>query len=81
MRDRKVAADNLLPKNGLPKSLERKLSATFVSDPGRNYGTVCSTAFLTTSIGRTQFLEQNYDRDGVPTNSHYFEYSLQETAD
>ncbi len=81
MRDRKVAADNLLPSNGLPKSLERKLSAAFVSAPDRNYGTVCSTAFLTTSIGRAQFVEQNYDRDGVPTNNHYFEYSLQETAD
>ena len=81
MCDRMVAADNLLPNTGLPKSLERKLSAAFVSDPDRNYGTVCSTAFLTTSTGRTQFVEQNYDRDGVPKNSHYFEYSVQETAD
>ena len=81
MFDRTVAADNLLPNTGIPQSLERKLSAAFVSDPDRNYGTVCSTAFLTTSTGRTQFVEQNYDRDGVPKNSHYFEYSVQETAD
>ena len=81
MSDRTVAGDNLLPNTGLPKSRERKLSATFVSDPDHNYGTVCSTAFVTTSAGRAQFLEQNYDKDGTPTGSHYFEYSMQEMTD
>ena len=80
MCDRTVAADNLLPNTGIPKSLERKLSAAFVSDPDRNYGTVCSTAFVATSAGRAKFLEQNYGKDGSPTSSHYFEYSMQQTT-
>ena len=81
MSDRTLASDNLLPNTGLPKSRERKLSATFVSDPDQNYGTVCSTAFVTTSAGRAQFVEQNYDKDGTPTGSHYFEYSLRKMTD
>ena len=81
MYDRTMAADNLLPNTEIPKNLERKLSAAFVSAPEHNYGTVCSTAFVTTSNGRAQFVEQNYGKDGAPTSSHYFKYSLQEATD
>mgnify|MGYP001174444977 CR=1 FL=1 len=75
MKDRKIAAYNSLSKSTLPKDLEEKLSAIFVSDPDRNYGTLCSTAIVTNSNGNTQFIEQNYDKLGRPTRSHYFEYS------
>ena len=75
MRDRTTAADNSLPSTILSKALEKKLSAIFVSDTDRNYGTLCTTAFVTNSSGKTQFIEQNYDELGCPTRSHYFEYS------
>ncbi|MGB0560143.1 MAG: NRDE family protein [Pseudohongiellaceae bacterium] len=75
MRDRTTAADNSLPSTILSKALEKKLSSIFVSDTNRNYGTLCTTAFVTNSSGKTQFIEQNYDELGQPTRSHYFEYS------
>lgn len=74
MKDKAIASDNSLPKPSLPKDLEQKLSAIFVSDPDRNYGTLCSTAIVTNSSGNTKFIEQNYDKLGRPTRSHYFEY-------
>ena len=75
MKDKTIAADDSLPKSTLPKALEEKLSAIFVSDPDRNYGTLCSTTIVSNSDGNTQFIEQNYDKLGRPTRSHYFEYS------
>lgn len=75
MKDKTMSSNKSLPRSTLPKDLEEKLSAIFVSDPERNYGTLCSTAIVTNSDGSTKFIEQNYDRIGRPTRSHYFEYS------
>jgi len=75
MKDKTMSSNKSLPRSTLPKDLEEKLSAIFVSDPERNYGTLCSTAIVTNSDGNTKFIEQNYDRIGRPTRSHYFEYS------
>ena len=81
MYDRTEAVDKLLPNKSLAKSLERKLSAAFVSDPDRNYGTVCSTAIITACTGRAQFIEQNYDKQGLAKSSRYFEYLIQKLND
>ena len=76
MNDRKVAADRLLPNTGIPKTLEKQLSSIFVSNSDRVYGTRCSTALMTSHAKATQFAEQNYDKFGNPTNSHYFEFPI-----
>ena len=77
MKDQTIAVDNSLPSSTSTRDLEKKLSAIFVSDPERNYGTLCTTAIVTNSNGKTQFIEQNYDKLGHSTRSHYFEYSQQ----
>ena len=76
MNDCEVAADGLLPKTGIPKTLEKQLSSIFVSDSDRIYGTRCSTALMTSHTEPTRFAEQNYDEYGNPTNSHYFEFPI-----
>ena len=75
MKDQTIAADSSLPSSTLTRDLEKKLSAIFVSDTERNYGTLCTTAIVTNSNGKTQFIEQNYDELRHSTRSHYFEYS------
>ena len=39
----------------------------FLFDTDRNYGTLCTTAFVTNSSETTQFIEQNYDELSCPT--------------
>lgn len=76
MGDRQQAQDSNLPDTGIPLQLERELSATFISNESREYGTRCSTALLMQASGLVQFSEQNYDEEGQPTSAHYYELSL-----
>ncbi|MGI9250725.1 MAG: NRDE family protein [Pseudohongiellaceae bacterium] len=73
MQSREQAADKKLPDTGMPIDLERALSAAFILNPERGYGSVCSTGLV---IAKTdvRFSEQNYDSQGNATAGHYFEF-------
>jgi len=74
MADRQQAADSRLPSTGVPIELERKLSATFINDSERQYGTRCSTGLMRSANGELRFSEQNFNAHGDKTSSHYFEW-------
>ena len=73
MSDSQPAAENELPDTGVPRELEQALSATFIRNPERQYGTRCSTALLMMANGGTRFSEANFDSGARPTGKHYFE--------
>jgi uncharacterized protein with NRDE domain len=75
MRDRQRAQDSDLPATGIPLQLERELSATFISNERREYGTRCSTALLMHTEGLIQFSERNFDEAGQPTSEHFYEFA------
>ena len=75
MRDRQQAQDSDLPATGIPLQLERELSATFISNERREYGTRCSTALLMHTEGLIQFSERNFDEAGQPTSEHFYEFA------
>ena len=74
MGDTQQAQDADLPQTGVPLELERELSAAFIHNTQREYGTRCSTAVVMESSGRVRFNEQNFDADGDATTNHFFEF-------
>lgn len=50
--DRSLAHDDDLPETGIPRDLERQLSAAFIRTPDKRYGTRSSTVVITERIGR-----------------------------
>lgn len=77
MTDRQIAPDAELPDTGVPLELERLLSASFIANPSRNYGTRCSTAIIVGHDGNVRFCEQNYAPDTSVTSRKFFEFPLQ----
>jgi len=73
MYDQTPAADADLPTTGLPQALERSLSSAFIHHPGRQYGTLCSTAIIVEHEGGLRFGEQNFDDSGLGTECHFFQ--------
>ncbi len=73
MRDPRPAADDQLPDTGVPRDLEKSLSAAFIRNPERQYGTRCSTALLVAADGAMRFSEANFDSDARPIGRHFFE--------
>jgi uncharacterized protein with NRDE domain len=61
MMDREPAPDWQLPDTGIPRELERQLSASFIVDHERDYGTRCTTAIVIDAQSTVRFSEQNYD--------------------
>lgn len=74
MNQRDEAPDNELPDTGVSLELERKLSPAFILNPEREYGTLCSTAIISSATGACRFSEQNYDSAGFPQARHYYEF-------
>ncbi|MEX2131685.1 MAG: NRDE family protein [Pseudohongiellaceae bacterium] len=76
LQNRDIAADSELPATGVPLELERRLSASFIVNPQRDYGTRCSTALVIDQRGMVQFCEQNYRNDGETSTRHYYEFEM-----
>jgi uncharacterized protein with NRDE domain len=74
MQDTAQAADELLPNTGVPLELERTLSSAFITNPERQYGTLCSTAVILRSDNPSYFSEQNYTDLGDCLERHFFEF-------
>lgn len=69
LHDRTLAADAQLPDTGVPRELERALSATFIATPG--YGTrACSVIAL--HQDRAEFTEQTFDLQGLKGQQQQF---------
>lgn len=61
--DRRPAADAELPFTGIPRELERQLSAPFIRTADGRYGTRCSTLVITERVKRqlvTHVFERSY---------------------
>ncbi len=65
--DRSVAADDSLPRTGIPLVWERQLSAAFIRTPDERYGTRCSTVVITERVQATSIthvFERSFDAHG-----------------
>jgi len=80
MTDKKIAPDEELPSTGIPVELERLLSASFICNTKRGYGTRCSTAIVVGDDGTVRFSEQNYNEDTTIASRHFFEFSLRQST-
>ncbi|MEX0618247.1 MAG: NRDE family protein [Pseudohongiellaceae bacterium] len=76
MTDRDAATDAELPQTGVGLELERVLSAVFIHNPPRGYGTRSSTALIMDNAGLVRLSEQNYDATGQATDRNHFEFKL-----
>ncbi len=73
MADRTQASDDDLPNTGTGIEIERELSSTFILNPERQYGTLCSTAVILERSGALRFSEQNFDSLGNKTQGHFYQ--------
>jgi uncharacterized protein with NRDE domain len=67
LADRSLAADEALPETGVPRDLEKLLSAAFIRTPDGSYGTRCSTLIITERVQRrlvTHVLERSFSAVG-----------------
>jgi len=78
MTDKEIAADEQLPSTGVPIELERLLSASFISNPQRDYGTRCSTAVVVDDEGNIRFNEQNYNDDTSIASRNFFHFPIRQ---
>jgi len=76
MTDKEIAPDQQLPTTGVPVELERLLSASFICNTERGYGTRCSTAIVVGTDGAARFSEQNYNEDATVASRNLFEFSI-----
>jgi len=67
LQDNREGEESTLPETGLPKDLEKKVSAMFIRT--ENYGTRCSTVLLVAKDGSVRFEERSY----VPEAKAIFE--------
>lgn len=68
LADRTEASDDQLPETGMPRDVERHLSAAFIRTPDGSYGTRCSTLIITEKVNRhlvTHVLERTFSATGV----------------
>jgi hypothetical protein len=64
LADRSIAADDSLPRTGIPLDRERQLSSAFIRTPDLAYGTRCSTLVIAERVGRhlvTHVLERSFN--------------------
>lgn len=80
MSDSRPAAAAELPDTGVPRELEQTLSAMFIRNPERQYGTRCSTALLAAADGGMRFSEANFDSAARAVGKHYFELPASKSA-
>jgi uncharacterized protein with NRDE domain len=78
LADRSAADQDELRDTGLPRELERALSAPFVVHP--QYGTRCSTAVLVGHDGRAIVHERRFDADARESGSTRIEFMTGETV-
>lgn len=70
LQNRTLASDASLPSTGVPRELERTLSATFIATP--NYGTRASSV-VRLGEQEVEFTEQRFDAQGLTgVTSHSF---------
>ena len=75
LADTTRAPDTELPDTAIPLEWERALSAIFITMP--NYGTRCSTLFMTGADGQKSFLERRYNRDPQKWQQSEFTWKVQ----
>ncbi len=74
LADRSQAGEKELPKTGLSKELEKRLSSPFITTP--TYGTRCSTILTVRNTGAASFMERSFERDGTFADASTFEFQL-----
>lgn len=74
LADTREAADEVLPRTGVPLDWERRLSAPFIL--GERYGTRGSTIVTIGRDGRARFIERTFDAVGQATGERDFRFEL-----
>ena len=74
LRDNTQAADELLPKTGVPIEWERKLSSIFIKADG--YGTRSSTILLIDREQQVLWEEHTYDSNGYCIEEKNYRFSI-----
>lgn len=72
--DKQLAADEDLPKTGMPIEWERRLSAIFIV--GNEYGTRSSTVLAVDKQKNVTWYERTYDNNATCTSSQSFHFSI-----
>ena len=74
LADRRMAADDLLPRTGVSPEWERLLSSAFIAS--RDYGTRSSTVVLIGRDGRAVFVERGFGPGGALGEEARYEFDL-----
>ena len=80
MLDQNMAQASELPESGIPDEQESRLSSMFVPALPGGYGTRCISAFIRQDDGLCRFSEQNFNKEGMVTERHFFNFSVAERA-
>ncbi|MFQ3250657.1 MAG: hypothetical protein ACI9O6_002496 [Glaciecola sp.] len=74
LKNNKPAADDALPKTGVPIEIERQLSSIFIKSP--DYGTRSSTVLLVDHHQHVIWEERAFNADGEQTAVQHFEFDI-----
>lgn len=75
MMDKRIAVDEELPDTGIPKEMERSLSAMCIRM--ENYGTCCTTVMTVDRDGVVNFTEKSYPVGDRVENMEHFSFQIQ----
>ena len=73
LADRRIAAERALPRTGISKDWEQRLSAAFIGAPG--YGTRASTVLLIEHDGQVHFRERSFGDYGEMIEDRRFRFA------
>lgn len=72
LKNEQQAADDDLPKTGIPYELEKIISPVFIQS--ENYGTRCSSLLYVKKNGSVRFIERRYSTDGKVFEDNEFTF-------
>lgn len=74
MGDTKIAEEAILPETGIPKEMEKALSAMCIRT--ENYGTCCSTVITLDRNGEVNFTEKSFPVGGRQEQTVHFQLTV-----
>ena len=75
MRDKQLAAAQLLPDTGIPLAWEQRLSACFIDAPEMDYGTRTCISLLQNLQGQLHIKERDFDLSESPDQDFSFSFT------
>lgn len=75
LSDRSIVEDEFLPDTGIPKEIEKILSAVFIKT--EKYGTRCSTVVMVDSSNKVQFVERTFNPENDKFSQVEYNFKLE----